>query len=282
MSARLDELRAGLGSSDLTDLSDFVGEFGPILGRLYGARHLTQPSRLEIEATWLQTEASRLHTMVCARFEIERRARPLTEFSGPQAVVVSDLVGYTPRALALIPAGIQLSDTRVSKWVTELDDDILTQLTIACSETSPAAWANHLVAPTGDGAIVRFDRVTDALAYARAIHRRAERFNRVSNPVPPHQHRVGIAFGVVVLHLEGHTLARHGIPFIQANRMESAVAPGGIAIEAGAWAKLCEECAATETAAPTDFTRREDIPGKVGEPNYCGWVLGGLATDPKP
>jgi class 3 adenylate cyclase len=107
-----------------------------------------------------------------------------------------------------------------------------------------ALWDDRVVTSTGDGAMVRFATVTEALRFASALHAQTVEFNRVTRAAPPYQYRVGIASGHVLVQIHSGSFPRRtiaGIAFIQAARLGAAVPPGGTAIAAETWDELLRE-----------------------------------------
>ncbi len=103
------------------------------------------------------------------------------------------------------------------------------RLAVILDRVLRGAVARHrgsVVKSTGDGLMAVFDSATDALRAAVTIQQESERWNRASPERERLMLRIGASAGDV--HFVAHDC--HGIPVVEAARLESAAEPGSILI----------------------------------------------------
>src|SRR5680860_1513989 len=108
-----------------------------------------------------------------------------------------------------------------------LGDDAADDLTATCDQISRDAVAKHdgrVVKGTGDGVMAVFTAASDAVGAAVAIHQAAERHNRGVDEPRHLTIRIGCSAGDVQL-VAGDC---HGIPVVEAARLEAASTAGEI------------------------------------------------------
>lgn len=218
----------------------------------------------------------------CRAFGVPLPVRQSARLQGDaiRAVVVTDLVGYTTRARKLAQSdGAVLGPQAELGAVQRLNQTIVDQLQNALYDTPrPGAggrnWFDHHIQSTGDGAILCFDSVREAVGFAVRVHREADDYSSRSKLSPEwaYRHRVGIGFGNLHFRTEAvgdyrqlHVL---GIPLIDSTRMEACSPVGGIAIHPLAWDRLSGEPAGADADVAgllPAFRLASDIPVINGE-----------------
>jgi class 3 adenylate cyclase len=111
----------------------------------------------------------------------------------------------------------------------ELGDDAADRLAVVLDRVLRGAVARHrgsVVKSTGDGLMAVFDSATDALRAAVTIQQQSERWNRASPEREWLMLRIGASAGDV--HFVAHDC--HGVPVVEAARLESAAEPGSILV----------------------------------------------------
>jgi class 3 adenylate cyclase len=112
-----------------------------------------------------------------------------------------------------------------------LGDDAADRLAVVLDRVLRGAVARHrgsVVKSTGDGLMAAFDSATDALRAAVTIQQESERWNRTSPERERLLLRIGASAGDV--HFVAHDC--HGLPVVEAARLESAAEPGSILVTA--------------------------------------------------
>lgn len=194
-----------------------------------------------------------LRDEVCRQFGIPPPSRKAELVRGPKAIVVTDLVKYRGRVGHLLGNATALGDKQLVHALETLDAIIRRQINHAVADLGSAyRAADHALSYTGDGAVLTFDRVSDAVRFTNALHLQAA---RASEEVPglPYRHRVGLAFGWVMFAVTPRSpvqVERSGLPFVEATRMEACSPPGGVAIEDMAWKELLRELHRDREAGP--------------------------------
>lgn len=117
---------------------------------------------------------------------------------------------------------------------------------------------DSLITTTGDGAILAFDEVQDAVRFAEALQNRALEQNRSLGEGVKLQFRIGISCGRVAIAARLDSTNIAGVAIVEAVRLSSACKPGGILASEAVWRRL-----------PKDTQRRygshDVIPGKLHE-----------------
>jgi len=157
-----------------------------------------------------------------------------------QAVVVADLAQYTLRVQALRGVAEAFGNAEVLDSVFNLDRRISLHIQHGTAIAAPSDdLAGHLIRSTGDGAILRFDTISEAIQFTAALHTKARTYSAQKGLEKPFLYRVGIAFGLIRVPLrfrDGSTLSQiAGIPLITAARMESCSEPGGVCLDIAAF-----------------------------------------------
>jgi class 3 adenylate cyclase len=112
-----------------------------------------------------------------------------------------------------------------------LGDDAADRLAVVLDRVLRGAVARHrgsVVKSTGDGVMAVFDSATDGLRAAVTIQQESERWNRGSPERERLMLRIGASAGDV--HFVAHDC--HGIPVVEAARLEGAAEPGSILVTA--------------------------------------------------
>jgi TolB-like protein/class 3 adenylate cyclase len=145
------------------------------------------------------------------------------------AILCADIVGYT-RLTGVDEEG---TIARLRALRSELIDPLI------------AAHRGRVVKRTGDGAIVEFVSVVDALRCALEVQRGMVARNASVAPAERIEFRIGVNMGDVVV--EGADLFGDGVNI--AARLEGIAEPGGICVSEDAWRQVKDKVAA-------DFTDR--------------------------
>ena len=126
------------------------------------------------------------------------------------AILFADLVGYS-RLMSTDEAGTlaRLKDLRNSLIDPKID-----------------AYHGHIVKTTGDGALVEFASVVDAVLCAVDVQRAMREQNAATSEQPPMEFRIGINLGDVMI--DGNDIYGDGVNV--AARLEGLAEPGGICI----------------------------------------------------
>jgi len=244
----------------------------------------TQKKVAQKKAEEISKACVRLRDSVCKDFHIDLPKRmPYTATEAERAIVVTDLIRYTQKVELLKPTRFVLGNKGMLNVVEVLNQTIKDQIMNALAILGAGYGVDQNVfVSTGDGAILRFTNVEEAVRFARALHDETEKYNQTARLADPYRHRIGIAFGWVKFRLNVFGGERKvesvGIPFIEAARMESCCPASGIAIEQKAWQRLVNEL---NVPSGTDlsshellggFTEDRDLRAKNAEV-YQGWVL---------
>jgi len=191
---------------------------------------------------------------LCDRLRNEKKKRGIaddnseeptgTDFDYERAILVYDLGRFTQRVrisasafpAANIPACIRLIMQQIGTIVDE-----------AIGRTS-VKLDSALITPLGDGSVLQFPTMIDALTFAHRLHFIAEERNDVPHPDPnawQNHFRIGICFGHVQLTpVRNAELPRTdtcGLPFIYATRLCSGCRTGEVLISEHAWGRLQQE-----------------------------------------
>jgi class 3 adenylate cyclase len=152
-----------------------------------------------------------------------------------RTVAVVDMVGYSSIA-KLLEENISAAS------VAELNRQIQTFMTRSLAQVADRATYS-VVARTGDGIILMFERVLDAHCFAIHVHGFAKEHNaQRSESTAQRWFRVGIATGEVSRHACSSEPAEYaGIAIANAVRLESAAAPGEVVIDATSYEELPDE-----------------------------------------
>jgi adenylate cyclase len=141
------------------------------------------------------------------------------------AILSADVVGYS-RLMGLDEAGTL---SRLNALRRELIDPAI------------AAHAGRIVKLMGDGALVEFASVVDAVTCAIEIQRQLRERDAGGSEANPIQFRIGINVGDIII--EGDDIFGDGVNI--AARVESVAAPGGISLSEDAWRQVQGKVAAT-------------------------------------
>jgi adenylate cyclase len=141
------------------------------------------------------------------------------------AILSADVVGYS-RLMGLDEAGTL---SRLNALRRELIDPAI------------AAHAGRIVKLMGDGALVEFASVVDAVTCAIEIQRQLRERDAGGSEANLIQFRIGINVGDIII--EGDDIFGDGVNI--AARVESVAAPGGISLSEDAWRQVRGKVAAT-------------------------------------
>lgn len=212
---------------------------------------------------------------------------PLPRLDGVQyrAILVFDLVQFTLRVMG---AGGILAYDDALKLLELVVRQIEVHATEAILTTTGKLLDAAIVCPTGDGAVMHFPSVLDALRFTAGLHGSARLKNSQPHPITDRwldHFRVGVCYGPVKFtHKPNAALPRtdtYGIPFIYAARMSAAADVGEAIVSEYAWRQLNKEVrefvgreperAAEVEALMADYALDKGIPGKKSEPPYSGY-----------
>jgi class 3 adenylate cyclase len=142
-----------------------------------------------------------------------------------KTVVELDLVGYSTIGDNL-EQGLDVSS------VAQLNQQIQSFID-AGLKAGNASRDEHVVATTGDGAILVFDNALDAHRFARAVHEATREHNRRrQQPLAKRVFRIGAASGEIVMQRKaggGFDIA--GTTIARAVRLEAKALPGGFLVD---------------------------------------------------
>jgi TolB-like protein/class 3 adenylate cyclase/Tfp pilus assembly protein PilF len=163
--------------------------------------------------------------------------------------VLVDLVGYSDMSRLLEDSlGVQAT-LSLNQQVQRLIGDALAE--------AGGAAAENVVMTTGDGALLTFADVDQALQFAVSLHRYAARHNAgVTEPRARRVFRVGISTGEIAV--DPITGSPAGMAISRAARLEAKADPGGVLIDSESWHAASGE-------PKTAYHGPEDISGKRDE-----------------
>ncbi|MEM8990227.1 MAG: adenylate/guanylate cyclase domain-containing protein [Pseudomonadota bacterium] len=130
------------------------------------------------------------------------------------AIMVADVVGYS----RLMSSDESATLSRLKRFKRAVFDPAV------------AAGCGRIVKLMGDGALVEFKSVTDAICAALAIQESADRVGETGDDVAPIRLRIGVHVGDVLV--QGHDIYGNGVNV--ASRLESIAPPGGVVVSAAA------------------------------------------------
>lgn len=150
-------------------------------------------------------------------------------------VVLVDLQGYSDIQRALEQSFGVAQALAFDRQIQGFIADALAAAGVAASSA--------ILARTGDGGLLRFDRPDPALAFAAALHRLAAGHNQsVTEALARRVFRIGIATGELAFDPE--TGAPSGMTISRAARLEAAARPGGVLIDTDSHAAASGEAVA--------------------------------------
>lgn len=175
-----------------------------------------------------------------------------------KVIVVLDLSRYSDIARTYQQGLTVESVLQLNQAIEEL---VIRSIEIANREISDAElkFEDAILATTGDGAILGFEKADHAHAFAMHLHRESEQHNAKKEGLARRHFRIGIARGEIMLgHNDSGRIVMAGIAIADAVRLEAACTTGEILIQTDAWVKL------SDTIRPM-YGGEETVEGKRSE-----------------
>ncbi len=169
-----------------------------------------------------------------------------------KTVVVIDMVGYSSVARLL-------EENTDSAIVVQLNDQIRGFVKQALDAQEPSG--NQLVAQTGDGAILVFNRAEDAHVFGEKLQTIAFDFNLTRSERTAHRwFRVGVCTGEVTIRTGATGLSEYaGTTIANAVRLEEAARPGEVLIDRASYVALGVKSQSRYQQEETIRGKREEV-----------------------